>query len=206
MSKEELILAACEGKQRQTRQAAKALAKKQRRKKGAAVEAYRCPHCGFWHIGAIEKKPARSEPPDGRTVKPTPERRKKGEWVWVAMGKNEPKAARDMKSHPIDAMSYTRTISHQQASAAYDYEAAYRAALQTPQARDSTTLWEPKGHESDDGNVDAVEKYRKLCRHLGMVRERQMQVVCIEGYMPKRHEIGEFRETCNEVARFFGYA
>lgn len=38
----------CNGKDRLTQTQAKAIA---RRTKGSTVHAYRCPHCGDWHVG-----------------------------------------------------------------------------------------------------------------------------------------------------------
>lgn len=136
----------------------------------------------------------------------TPERKAKGEWSWIAVEKNGPKAPRDLHAHPVDRLQHSGQISPDQASAAYDYEQLYRAALQVPQARDSCTLWEPKGHDNDDGNVEAVRRYRDFCRSVGMIRERQMQWVCVEMNHPEREEIGAFREALNEAERFFGYA
>lgn len=200
--RQERIQAGCEGKARMTRERANVAARRQR-KKGQKVHAYRCHHCKYWHVGGSDF--AKPDEPQRDEMRPTPERHAKGDWSFVRLEKNGPKAVRDMNAHPIDRLQRAGIITAEQASAAYDYEALYRASLQTPQARDSTTLWEPKGHESDDGNVEAVERYRKFCREVGMIRERQMQWVCVEQNDPKPHEVGPFRETLNEVERWFGY-
>lgn len=190
-----------------TRQHAKVAAKRGRRKH-EALEAYRCRHCSHWHVGHAKKhEPKETWEPRIDLDRPTPERKQRGHWVFVAAMKGGSKAAKDMTSHPIDRMEYTGQITNDQASAARDYEQLYRSAVQIGGIRDSTTLWEPKGHESDDGNVEAVTRYRQFCRAVGMIRERQLQWVCIERNEPRptEHDIGQFREALNEAARFFGY-
>jgi len=204
------VLSGCEGKAKMTRQHAKVAAKRGRRKH-QALEAYRCRSCGNWHVGHSKGKRENPESwtprPDRERDRPTPERKARGQWVWVDTSKAGQRAARDMWAHPVDRLEYSQQIDNDQASAARDYEQLYRAAIQVGGIRDSTTLWEPKGHENDDGNVEGVKRYRQFCRAVGTVRERQLQWVCIEGKMPrsKPDEIGQFREVLNEAARFFGY-
>lgn len=205
MTPEEYKKAACEGKDPLPRDVAQKLAKRQRKKKGAKVDAYKCQFCAKWHIGLPLRAKADRTPRGQEMDIPTPERKKKGEWVAVALEKNGPKAVRDMHAHPVDRLQHSGQITPEQAAAAYDYEKLYRASLQTPQARDSMTLWEPKGHESDDGNPEAVKRYRDMCRKIGMIRERQLQWVCVELREPIGREVGQFREALNEASRYFGY-
>lgn len=205
MSSKAEQLAACEGKARMSREKSKVTAKRQR-KKGQRVEAYKCQHCGFWHVGTnlkAEHAQTWTPRPEKEKDRPTPERKAMGEWTWVTTQKAGGKAAKDMASHPIDRLEWAGVISNEQASAGRDFENLTRSATQSPGVRDSCTLWEPKGFESDDGNVSAVNRHRELCRMLGMLRDRRLRWVCVEQNHPKPQEIGQLREDLNECARFF---
>ena len=136
--------------------------------------------------------------------RPTPERRKRGQWAFVTTEDAGGKAARDMHAHPIDRLEHAGVISNDQASAARDFEDLYRACMEVGGTRDSTTIWEPQGHDSTDGPVEAKERYRELCRQIGIVRENALRQVCVFGYEPRRAaEIGALREALNEAGRFF---
>ena len=141
-----------------------------------------------------------ARPEKGRD-RPTPERLLRGDWGLVEGGESGAMAAVDRSSHPIDRLAYAQVINSEQASAGRDFEALWRAALQTPQTRDSCMTWQPKGFESDDGNPAAVENYRGLARHLGMMRDRLLIRVCVEGHEPR--DVGDLREALNEAARWF---
>jgi len=134
--------------------------------------------------------------------RPTPERAKRGQWAVVETA--EGKHLRDMQSHPIDALEREGRLSSDQASAARDFEELYRAQCEIAGTRDSCTIWEPRGHSSDDGPVEERRRYRELCRDLGMLRERRLQWVIIEGNEPRARDVGKLREDLNELARFFG--
>ena len=201
MSRHERQVAECEGKQRYSREQAKTIAKKLRRKK-AKVEAYKCATCGSWHIGAITKKPDLGGP---RRIAPTPERVKKGDFKKVGGKAAVERYVFDPIAHPIDALQHSGQISQDQADAGRQFEKLARDATQTPGARDSTTIWEPKGFESDDGNVKAVREWNELYLFLGVVRSRILRRVCVEQESPKLHEIGLLRECLNEVERFFSH-
>lgn len=196
--KQENILASCEGKHAYDRKTAHAVASRQRKNKKVKVEAYICDWCLKWHVG----NPEFSRRLD-HGERPTKERAKKGVWQTVKLERNGPKIDRDAIAHPIDKLEYEKIISNDQGSAGRDFEALYDAARQTPGTRDSTTLWEPKGFEADDGNVAAVTRYRALSRHLGMIRDAQLIRVCVEHKHPKPHEVGMLREALNEAHRFF---
>jgi len=200
--KHERQLSECEGKQRHTRPQAIALAERQRRK-GASVEAYKCSICKKHHIGRITKtpKPLHDGP---RKISPTPERQAKGVFKKVGGKAASVRYAVDVSAHPIDALRHTKQISQQQFEAAQDFEEAYRNALQVPGIRDSCTIWEPQGHQSDDGNPRAVALYRALSRRLTMIGESRMQSVIIYLTPPRNdRELGELREALNEAHRFF---
>jgi len=133
--------------------------------------------------------------------RPTPERANRGQWAVVETA--EGKHLRDMQSHPIDALEREGRLSSDQASAARDFEQLVRDATEIPGARDSCTIWEPRGHSSDDGPVRAVRERRELYLFLGVVRDRQLRRVCVDHVWPKPHEVGILREALNECCRFF---
>ena len=207
MSKQEYIAAGCEGKHKHNRKTAMTVAKRARGK-GQAVEAYRCTFCGSWHVGHAKKREHRetwTPRPESERDRPTPERRSKGEWTWVTTDRAGQKAAKDVKANPIDALEHSGALSSDQASAARDFELLYHRAKATPGIRDSTTLWEPKGFESDDGDIVAERDRRELYLFLGIVRDRQLRHVCVEHNEPRPDQVGLLREALNECARFFGY-
>lgn len=135
--------------------------------------------------------------------RPTPERATRGIWGLFETEDAGIRHARDVASHPIDALEWRGVLSSDQASAGRDYEALYRAANEAPGIRDSCTLWEPKGYESDDGPIHAVRDRRELYLFLGVVRDRQLRRVCVEHVEPKPDEVGLLREALNECVRFF---
>jgi len=143
------------------------------------------------------------EPRPGRKDRPTPERRMKGKWGLLDTEDAGVRHAKDFEAHPIDSLEHRGVISNQQASAGRDFEALYRAAIQTPQTRDSCLTWQPKGYESDDGNFAAVEARRELYLFLGVARDRFLRRVCVDHQEPKPRDIGILRECLNECVRFF---
>lgn len=200
MSKHERELASCEGKDPLTRPQAKALAKRQRRKK-VKVEAYQCKICKQWHVGRPESAPPLHDGP--RKVSPTPERIAKGQFQKIGGKAATARHIVDPTAHPIDELEWRKKISPEQADAGRYFEELYRAATETPGTRDSTTIWEPQGFESDDGNVKAVRERRELYLFLGTIRDRQLRRVCVDHTPPKHDgEIGILREALNMVAKF----
>lgn len=198
---------ACHGKVAFNRETAKVAARRQR-KKGHRVAEYRCPYCRKWHVGSPEFITGHADRwkarPDRERDRPTPERKSKGTWVWTGTRQAGVIHPMDVAAHPIDALEHSGQLSNEQASAGRDFEALWNAAKQTPGIRDSTTLWEPKGHESDDGNIEAVTRYRELARRIGMLRDRQLIWVCVYHNAPRnQNEIAQLREALNEAARFF---
>lgn len=133
--------------------------------------------------------------------RPTPERRKHGVWGLLDTEDAGVRFARDFASHPIDRLEHSGVLSSDQASAGRDFEALVRAATETPATRDSCLTWQPKGYESDDGNVDAVRDRRELYLFLGVVRDRILRRVCVQHEEPA--DVGLLREALNEAARFF---
>ena len=150
-------------------------------------------------------EPDRLTVPSRGKDRPTPERASRGVWGLFETEDAGVRHAKDHATHPIDALEWRGVLSSDQASAARDYEALYRAQCEVAGARDSTTIWEPRGHDETDGPVEERKRYRELCRDLGMIRERRLQWVIIEQREPRPHEIGQLREDLNEAAHFFGY-
>ena len=187
-----------------TQKRAADVAKKQRRKTGERIGEYHCPICGGWHIGHREKEHDRTwESREGRD-RPTPERKAKATtWVFVMTEEAGVKAARDVSGNPIDRMQHTGVLDNDQASAARDFEQLYRAASEAPPSRDSTQTWEPKGHDSTDGPVEAARDRKELYLALGMHRDQLLRKVCVRHEEPKPNEIGPLREALNECVRFF---
>ena len=138
-------------------------------------------------------------------VPPTPERLAVGVWQKTGGRAATERFLKDVSAHPIDALEHKGQLSAAQADAGRDYEELARAAMETPPTRDSTTIWEPQGHSSDDGNVKAVRRRRELYLSLGVVRDRQLWRVCVGHGTPKDSEIGLLREALNEVRRFLGH-
>jgi hypothetical protein len=178
-----------------TRQQAKALAKRQRRK-GVKLEEYKC-DCGAWHIGS----PTFALKSPGK-VNPTDERLAKGTFKKIGGKAASERYLIDVSAHPIDALQHTGQINADQAGAGRMFEELDRAATEVPGTRDSTTIWEPKGHSSDDGNIKAVRRRRELYLFLGVVRDRLLRRACVEH--DPRGDVGALREALNEAARFFG--
>ena len=143
------------------------------------------------------------EPRPGRKDRPTPERRLKGKWGLLETEDAGVRHAKDFHAHPIDSLEHRGVISNAQASAGRDFEKLYRAANGTGGIRDSTTLWEPKGHENDDGNVKAAEQRNELYLFLGVYRDKLLRRVCVHHSEPKPSEVGALREALNEAERFF---
>lgn len=137
-----------------------------------------------------------------RGVAPTPERVKKGTFKKVGGKAAVERYVVDVTAHPIDALEHSGQISREQADAGRHYEQLSRAANETPGTRDSTTIWEPKGFESDDGNINAVREWREIYLFLGVARSRILRRVCVEHEM-RRSDIGLLRESLSEAERFF---
>lgn len=136
-------------------------------------------------------------------MSPTFERRKKGKFVEKRVGVKEPKVEFDAHAHMTDKLEEKGIITTEQAWAGRDYENLYRAAIQTGGIRDSLTLHEPKGYESDDGNIGAVKYYRALCAELGIFRERVLRQVCIEQTEPSPREVERLRDALDACHDFF---
>jgi len=145
----------------------------------------------------------RQLPPPRHNERPTPERAAHGRFVEMLTEDAGVKHARDVEAHPIDALEWRGVLSSDQASAGRDFEELYLRANEMPPARDSTTIWEPKGHDGGDGPVQAVRDRRELYLFLGVVRDRQLRRVCVDHVSPKPSEVGILREALNECARFF---
>lgn len=159
---------------------------------------------------------ARKWEPQDQKDRPTPERLAKsgmrfekgkmtslGAWVLGETDRAGVSVAIDRSAHPIDDLERRGVLSNEQASAGRSFEELSRAATEVPGVRDSCTLWEPKGFESDDGNIDAVRAHRDLTRRLGMIRDQLLRRVCVYHEEPKPTEIGLLREALNEAGRFF---
>lgn len=202
MSIHEKQLAGCEGKVALNREQAKTAAKRQR-KKGRKVEAYKCSFCAKWHVGGIN--PAEAIPSEPRKIRPTPERAARGEWVAVGGKAAVERHIRDVAAHPIDDLEHRGVISKEQADAGRQFEQLWRAANQVPGIRDSTTIWEPKGHDEGDGDVDSVKRKREIEAFLRKEQVRQLIWVCVQHEKIGPHNHGVLCETLNEAARFFGY-
>lgn len=203
MTKHEQLQAGCEGKQAfASRAKAKEVAKRMRRG-GRTVGEYRCEFCGRWHIGQDAKRQISTWEPRKHQDRPTPERRRHGEWVFVDTEAAGHRVARDMASTPIDRMEHAGVLSNEQASAARDFEQLYRAAQEVPATRDSCTIWEPQGHDESDGPVEAVRDRRELYLFLGTQRDMILRYVCVEHREPRPRDIGLLREALNECVRFF---
>ncbi|MEM6833299.1 MAG: hypothetical protein AAF562_06710 [Pseudomonadota bacterium] len=143
------------------------------------------------------------EPRPGRKDRPTPERLLRGHWGLLDTEDAGTKHAKDFQAHPIDSLEHRGVISNEQASAGRDYEALYRAANGGGGIRDSTTLFEPKGHDNDDGNIPASRDRHELYLFLGVYRDRLLRRTCVDHLEPKVGEIGLLREALNECCRFF---
>lgn len=142
-------------------------------------------------------------------ARPTRERLQRGVWA-LREAEDEDgnltaglKHARDLEAHPIDRLENRSTITKEQAQAGRDFEALYRAANEAPGIRDSTTLWQPKGHENDDGNVAAVRDRKELYLFLGTMRDQLLRRVCVQHEYPRPREIAALREALSECERFF---
>lgn len=208
MSIHETVKAACEGKVRRTRDGAKHAARRLR-KGGAAVAPYKCTHCGHWHVGGKGLKPVKKDmtpwrPREGKD-RPTPERLRRGTWAFVETDDAGTRATRDYSSAPIDKMEQAGVLTKDQACAGRDYEELVRAASEGGGVRDSCTIWEPKGYESDDGPVEAKERLKAFERDLGKQRVARLRWVCVEHKPPRLHgeDVGMLREALNDAVRFF---
>lgn len=114
-------------------------------------------------------------------------------------------AAKDYTAHPIDKMQAAGVITPEQGQAGRDFEQLVRACIEIPGIRDSCTLCEPKGHDSDDGPVHIKPRLRELERRLAVDQLRELRRVCVEHGVPGMNtkQLGLLREGLNEVARFF---
>ncbi|MDP5216708.1 hypothetical protein Q5Y75_05715 [Ruegeria sp. 2205SS24-7] len=204
MSIHEGQLASCEGKHKFTSKArAKEVAKAQRRAGHGRIHEYRCQYCGAWHVGAAKPKQISTWEPREDQDRPTLERRKRGDWVFIDTEIAGRRVAKDMASTPIDRLENSGALSNEQASAAREFESLYLRAQETPQARDSTTIWEPQGHDSGDGPVEAARDRKELYLFLGMQRDKLLRWICVDHNEPKLSEVGLLREALNEAVRFF---
>ena len=196
-------VSSCEGKDRFTSAPRAEQRARRMRRIGKRVSVYKCEHCRSWHIGPeIIKGPPIPIRKPRQDNTPTPQRRAKGgAWVWIATDKK--KAARALDTHPVDRMEHAQVISKAQGQAARDFEALYRAQCEIPQVRDSSTIWEPRGYESDDGPTDSRARYKALVRRIGAQAERQLTDVCVYMKDPRPSAVGLLREALNECARFF---
>jgi hypothetical protein len=144
------------------------------------------------------------EPPQRHKERPTPERMAHGRWRLGETIEAGVKVAIDDAAHPLEALFYDKFISQDQYQAGTDFEALYRAQLEVPQARDSCTIWEPKGHDETDGPVEERRRYREICRTIGMVNESRLIAVCVYQQFPKGQKaMGEFREALNMAVHAF---
>lgn len=198
-------LAGCAGKvSYPTKSRASEVAKTMRRKHRGRMAEYKCDFCGAWHIGEkTETVAAQKWAPKREQDRPTPQRRQRGDWVFVSTERAGQSVARDMASVPVDRLEHAGVLSNDQASAARDFENLYLAANETAPTRDSTTIWEPKGHDASDGPIAAVQDRKELYLFLGMNRDKLLRRVCVEHQEPKMSEIGPLREALNECVRFF---
>lgn len=148
----------------------------------------------------------RKRPPEAHEkARPTPERRKRGAWQEIGGKAAVERYLRDVEAHLIDALEWRGIITQEQADAGRDFERLVRAATETPQARDSTTIWEPKGFENDDGNVKAVRDRRELYLFLGVYRDRLLRRACVNNEKLKLNELQLLPEALNECVRFFSH-
>jgi len=153
----------------------------------------------------IEKAQAWKPRPDRGKDRPTPERLALGKWALMSGDEAGIRHAKDFEAHPIDELEHKNAITNSQASAGRDFESLVRSATETTATRDSCMTWQPKGYESDDGNVNAVRDRQELYLFLGIIRDRQLRRVCVEHVAPKSAEIGILREALNEAERFFSH-
>jgi len=159
-------------------------------------------------MGKRGKKPQKAtrahvEAPQRHKERPTVERMARGKWRLGETIDAGIKVAIDDAAHPLEALRHDGLISAEQYEAGCDYEALYRSQCEVPGSRDSTTIWEPKGYASDDGPIEERERYKALCRAIGMLCERRLWWVCVDHRMPRKHEVGQLREDLNEAWRFF---
>lgn len=154
------------------------------------------------------KKPSESatqweDRPEAGKARPTPERLSRGDWRLVDSEIAGHKTAIDASAHPIEALEYAEVLTSDQASAARDWESLYRAASETGGIRDSTTLWEPKGYESDDGPVNAVQERRELYLALGTYSDQLLREIILTPRRPKRNEIERLRIALDACCIFW---
>lgn len=144
------------------------------------------------------------EPPQRHKERPTVERMLRGRWRLGETIDAGIKVAIDDAAHPLEAMRLDRLISEEQYQAGCDFEALYRSQLEIPQARDSCTIWEPKGHDETDGPVHERARYRALVRSIGMIHDSVLIRHCVH-QVPARgqKEIGQLREALNAVVHFY---
>jgi hypothetical protein len=198
--------ASCVGKQAfPSKKVALALAKRTRRKYEVRLTPYKCEDCGRWHNGkSTEQINDLSWVPQKHKDRPTPERKARGTWELHKTEIAGIKVARVIDSTPIDRLEHVGVLSNDQASSGRLFEELYRSATETPGIRDSLTLWEPKGYESDDGNVRAVQERRELYALLGGQKDSILRHVCVEHNEPKgAAQIGMLRESLNACVQFF---
>lgn len=156
--------------------------------------------------------------PEREKERPTPERLAKGGMRasksgqslkspggWGLIDTGQGYAAQDRTAHPIDKMEHAGVITKDQAQAGRDYEALARSCVEVPGIRDSCTIWEPKGHDSDDGPVHLKPRLRELERRLSAAQLSELWRVCVEQGVPDLayRPLSELREGLNRCARFF---
>ena len=144
----------------------------------------------------------RARPDKGRD-RPTRERLQHGEWGLVDSDEAGARTAVDFASHPIDRLQVKDIIDNDQASAARQWESLYRAANECGGIRDSTTLWEPKGFESDDGPVDAVQERREVYLALGTLKDQLLRQIILTPRNPRTREIEMLREALDILVSFW---
>ena len=155
------------------------------------------------------KKPPRDDAaqwqdqPGKGKARPTPERLSWGDWRLVDSEIAGQKLAVDAAAHPIEALEYAEVLTSDQASAARDWESLYRLANEVGGIRDSTTLWEPKGYESDDGPVNAVRERRELYLALGTYSDQLLRDIILTPRQPKRREIEPLRIALDACCIFW---
>jgi len=137
--------------------------------------------------------------------RPTFERQQKSEdHRWELTDDAGVKAMRFVDTHPIDRLEHEEKITKDQAHSARLYEEIHDACEFTAKTRDSTRTWEPKGHQSDDGNEWAADAYRDICSAVGMIGERLLYRVIKAGQYPRETEIEPLRvalDACEDVLK-----
>jgi hypothetical protein len=153
----------------------------------------------------MKAKPRKTiQAPQRYKERPTAERMMRGKWRLGETIDAGIKVAIDDGAHILDAMRHEGLISSEQHQAGFAFEELYRSQCEIPQARDSTTIWEPKGFASDDGPVEERRRYKEVSRALGMIHESRLIWACVHHNPPKGNRaIGELREALNAAIHAF---